>query len=452
MPVQGEKLILGLSALLQLGKRAFAAEDEAAFGFLVVNETHLMTPYRQAVLWRYSKHKTGEVVAVSGSPEPNIRAPYVTWLTRVFSQESMHQHKTPICITAANVKGEEGEAWEHWLPAHGIWAPLISGVGERLGGLLLVKSVPWTDPEIKLIGKLADAYANAWELVMKRARERHGIQWKALFFAHRPWIRIGSVLMIVLICFLPVHQTALAPARVMAMEPAPVRAPMDGIVKQFHIAPNQMVKKGDLLFTLDEAALDNKLAVESKTFDLYQEEYRQILKQSVTDHESRAQKKILEKRMEKQAAEAEGVRILLNRIQVLAPRDGVALFDDVNHWVGKPVLIGERILEVADPKSAELEIHLPVSDAIEIAPDAKVILYPNMDPLNSWLGSVTRIGYNAQEMEGILSYSIKARFMPEREPPRIGLRGTAKIEGRQTTLFFYLFRHPMALLRQRLGL
>ncbi|MFN3077814.1 MAG: hypothetical protein ABT940_13230, partial [Alphaproteobacteria bacterium] len=100
MPVHGEKLILGLSALLQLGKRAFAAEDETAFGFLVVNETHLMTPYRQAVLWRHAGSTAGEVVSVSGSPEASNRAPYIAWLTRVLSREEINQRTTPLCLTA----------------------------------------------------------------------------------------------------------------------------------------------------------------------------------------------------------------------------------------------------------------------------------------------------------------------------------------------------------------
>lgn len=451
MPVHGEKLILGLSALLQLGKRAFAAEDETSFSFLVVNETHLMAPYRQAVLWRYSGENKGEVVAVSGSPEPSTRAPYIAWLNRILNQQAINQAKSPIYITAANVPGEDGEAWEQWLPAQGVWAPLITGLGERLGGLLLVKSVPWTDPEIKLIGKLADSYAHAWELILKRERGR-GLQWERVLSTNQTRIKVGIVLALVLACWLPVQQSVLAPATVVAKEPAPVRVPMDGIVNHFEVTPNQPVKKGDLLFTLDDAALDNKLAVENKTFALFQEEYRQILKQAVTDPQSRTQKRILEKRMEKQSLQTNGVQLLLNRIRVTAPKDGIAIFADANQWLGKPVQTGERILDVADPDAAILEVRIPVSDIIAIEFDAKVTLYPNMDPLNSWSGHVTRIGYDAQEMEGILSYAIKAGFGADIPPPRIGLRGTAKIYGQRTTLFYYLFRHPLALLRQRFGL
>ena len=37
-------------------------------------------------------------------------------------------------------------------------------------------------------------------------------------------------------------------------------------------------------------------------------------------------------------------------------------------------------------------------------------------------------------------------------PPRIGLRGTAKIFGEEVKLFFFLFRKPIIFVRQTLGL
>ena len=41
---------------------------------------------------------------------------------------------------------------------------------------------------------------------------------------------------------------------------------------------------------------------------------------------------------------------------------------------------------------------------------------------------------------------------PGQAPPRIGLRGTAKILGDRVPLALYLFRRPLALLRQSLGI
>ncbi|HCP03708.1 MAG TPA: hypothetical protein DIT61_09365, partial [Pseudomonas sp.] len=37
------------------------------------------------------------------------------------------------------------------------------------------------------------------------------------------------------------------------------------------------------------------------------------------------------------------------------------------------------------------------------------------------------------------------------EPPRVGLRGTAKVYGEKVSIFFYLFRRPITSVRQWLG-
>src|ERR1044071_1945328 len=64
-----------LLALLQLGGRARAAENLAALGFILVNETHQLFEYRQASFWL-----NGSIATVSGVPQVESNAPYVQWL------------------------------------------------------------------------------------------------------------------------------------------------------------------------------------------------------------------------------------------------------------------------------------------------------------------------------------------------------------------------------------
>lgn len=51
---------------------------------------------------------------------------------------------------------------------------------------------------------------------------------------------------------------------------------------------------------------------------------------------------------------------------------------------------------------------------------------------------------------GQLAYRLDARF--DEAPPRIGLRGTAKLFGERAPLALYLLRRPLAGLRQSVGL
>ena len=56
--------LFALSTLMQLIKRARHAATEQELGFVLVNETHALVPYRQAVLWRKSGPDGGKVVAL----------------------------------------------------------------------------------------------------------------------------------------------------------------------------------------------------------------------------------------------------------------------------------------------------------------------------------------------------------------------------------------------------
>ncbi len=449
---QGEKLILGLSAMLQLGKRAFAVKDEQAFGFLAVNETHLMTPYRQAALWSDpAKDKKG-VIAVSGSPDPEKRAPYVTWLNRTLAKiASDNTSPTPVRFHPDHFTGELGESWKQWLPTYGLWVPLVTGQEKRMGGLFLAKAIPWTNAEIKLLTKLAYTYGNAWEAVWLRSRTTF-MGWHRALPSGKSLLTLFFLSGLLYSMWTPIHQTTLAPATIVSTESYPIRSTLDGVIERIHVESNQAVKKGDLLFSLDRALLENRLDVSSKLLSVSKEEYRQAQKMAVWDEESRIKMKILEKQLKKQEAEVKTISIQLQRVEVRSPQDGVVILDDPNLWLGRPVLTGERVLDIANPEKLDMEINMAVGDAIALEPGAKTLLYPNIDPTISLTGTLYRIAYNLHDAEGTMAYRLRANFDDRAAPLRIGMRGVAKLYGKKTTLFLYVFRRPLAATRQWLGL
>jgi len=73
---------LALAALLQLLHRARDAESAVQLGFVMVNETVQLLPYRQAAFWREGVFQ--RIEAVSGLSELDPTAPYIQWLGRVF--------------------------------------------------------------------------------------------------------------------------------------------------------------------------------------------------------------------------------------------------------------------------------------------------------------------------------------------------------------------------------
>ena len=114
--------------------------------------------------------------------------------------------------------------------------------------------------------------------------------------------------------------------------------------------------------------------------------------------------------------------------------------------------IGERLLEIADPNEAELEIWLPVADAITLKPGAEVEFFLNVSPGAPLRAKLRQASYEATVSPAqLLGYRLKATLDDPAHTPRIGLRGTAKIYGESVTLFYYLARRPLAAARQFLG-
>ncbi len=440
--------LLGLASLIQLGKRARSAATIEELGFIAVNETHALVPYRQSALWRRDAKGAGRILALSGTPAIERDAPFALWLERVLAAIDHSDAGAPArVIGAADLPKELGDEWADWLPARALWLPLPGRGGTVLGALFLARDPPWQDSDGRLLVELADIYGHAWA-ALQGGRRR---SWRALLLRdRRKQAAIAAVLFALL--WVPVTQSALAPAEVVPLDPAVVRAPLDGVIEQVVVQPNQEVKPDQLLLTLDPTTVQNRLEVARKALDVAEAEYRQAAQQSLFDEKSRSQLAALQGRLEQRRAEVDYVGSLLDRLSVKADRSGIAVFEDRNDWTGRPVTIGERILTIADPDRAELEIRLSVPDAITLEPGAPVAFFLNVAPERSISAVLRYASYEATPSpDGVLSYRLKASFADGQPPPRIGLKGTAKIYGQRVSLFYFVMRRPLAALRQLVG-
>jgi len=172
--------------------------------------------------------------------------------------------------------------------------------------------------------------------------------------------------------------------------------------------------------------------------------------------QSRAELASLNGKVAERQAELVYIDDLMKRIEVRSPGRGVVVFGDVNDWQGKPVVTGERVALLADPNDAGMLVWLPVPDAINLDEGAEVKLYLQVSPLQPLTGKLSQTSYQAtQSPDGIVAYRLRARFDAlddaQRALARIGLRGTAKIYGSRAPLAYYLFRRPLAGLRELTG-
>lgn len=440
-----------LTALLQLEKEIRQAATTVEIGYVAVNESHRIVGYQQAILWMFRQTGGVHIEAVSGVMKQDRSAPYMMWLKEVVQELAKRENARKASFPVkADLPVELHDGWDEWYPEYMMWCPLISPDGDMIGGMVMSSVEAWPQGQDAIMSRITETIAHAWLSV--EARKRASM--KERFFAALPDKKIQGIVLfsLVALMFLPVSQTVLAPATVIAEAPTIVSAPVDGVIKIISVKPNQQVNKGDLLFTLDDTTMVSRLEVSEKSLQVVRADYLRAAQKAFSDSASKGQLSMLEAQVEEKKADVEYNRALLDRIQVRAEQAGIIIFTDSNDWLGRPLATGEKVMTLANPEKTEVEAWVPVADAISLDKDAEVRIFLNTDPVNPLDATLYQASYEAElTPEGVLAFRIKASFNAEGRP-RVGLKGTAKIYGEKVSLFYYLMRRPLAAARQFLGL
>ncbi len=435
------------SVFLQLEEASRRAETTPALFYTIVNDLRRIVDYSFAAL------VVGSVVddevsigAVSGVATLDYDTPLIRWLTKVTGQIACRPDAATFHrVVPPSVSEQDRAEWAEWSSPHVLWCPLVTTNGHHLGTVWLARDWPWEDGEIMLLERLCACFAYSW-MALGGGKPRT-VSKKQL---KKSVLVAAGILLLALA--VPVSQSALAPVEIVATEPQVMAAPIDGVVARFLVKPNQKVEAGQPLFELDDTTLRNQAAVAERTLGVAQAELRQAVQGAFADRKQAGQMALLDAQVRLKTTELDYAKAMLARVTVKAQQAGVAVFTDANDWIGRPVVTGQRILQIADPKRVEARIALPVRDAIALEPGDRIDLFLDNDPLGRLSAHLTTASFEAdQTPTGVTAYRLTAEIEEGQPIPRIGLQGTANIHGRSVPVLLYLFKRPLTALRQWLG-
>jgi len=426
--------------------------------FSLANEVYQLFPYTQSYLWRMKTGKS-RLTTVSGLAKLGEDSPLTTWLHRLgrwlADQFDNDETVQPRFVQVGDIPEPLRDGWREWLPEFLYVQPVVprkqkteDASPTMLGFVAYAIDQAPSDRTQDIANRVVTAYADAW------------LGFSAESALHRPlrrWLGWAVAAVVVAVLFVPVRLSVLAPAEIVGLDAVAVNAPMDGVIKQFAVSPNQAVKKDQLLYTLDDTTLRNRREIAIRQLDIARADALAAQQKSFSDEASRADLASLAGAVAEKQAELALVEEMLARIEVRSPGNGVAVFTDINDWQGKPVSTGERVMLLANPEQAGLLIWLPVPDAINLEPGAQIKTYLQVAPLSPLPAQLFETSYQAVPSPlGVQSYRLRARFgeleASQEQLARIGLKGTAKIYGERAALGYYLFRRPLAALRRMTGL
>jgi hypothetical protein len=436
-----------MATLLDLERRARNAQSIAELGFVMVNDSFRLFEFRQALLLgrlrRGRRH-----FAVSGLAEANEDAAFAVWAKALLRHLDALLDRSCRTITAADVPERLAAEWGDWLPTHLVLIPLTNR-GLDLGMLAFGRDAAASDPELRLLGVLSDAYAHAWEASLHGRR----IVLKDLRSSWRRIAAVFAVLVVGALGFVQVPITVLAQAQVVPRDSAILRSPIDAVIEDVVVHPNEAVIAGQPLVRFDGRRISSQLEAARLAVVAAETELQQTRQLALSDPAARLRVPVLQGQLDLRRSEVGFLEQQQERLTVVSPAAGIAIFQNRSEMIGQPITIGERLLEVADPTQVRVEIWLAVADAIALEPHAQIRLFLNVDPGAAINGTVEFMSYiPTPGPEGLASYRILADLTGSHPMLRSGLQGTARIYGERVSLAYYVFRRPLAAARISLGL
>ena len=263
------------AVILDIEKKARDATREDELKFTIVNNTHKLINYQQAILF----DQFGKVVAVSGTSSFDFNSPFIFWVTKN-CRKLLQKIEKPQEVNPNNYENITGSDWKDWLPNFGYFIPLWSPIHGCMGTLFLSRGERFNEEERELLSIICESYGYCLGTFRKsdlisNFRERKLIV-KVLIFA-----------VIVIGLLIPVPLSVLAPSEIVAINPSIVRAPIDGVVEKILVKANQSVRKGEVLFLMDSLVQRNELQIARKILTSLKLQYAQLARQALSDRNSK---------------------------------------------------------------------------------------------------------------------------------------------------------------------
>ena len=439
-----------LAIILKLETEIRSQTSEEELGFHSVNATRQLLNQRQAFVFK--SRNDGKSFAMFGASSLDAidrMSPFVRAMEHALSDAAFNgaNKVTQAVVLPSGPVTEQNEQGGNFPFKHAIWAPMHLHNGTCFGGLLFCHEEIWSDNSVTIADRLGKMYGYAWNAVVGKKR----LQKKSLIRRLMPAL-IGVALLGA--GAIKVPQTIVAPAEIIAKEAGIIAAPIRGVLRHVLVQNEQSVSRGQLLIEYDDAALRSDLEVANRKVNVANARLQRAEQLSFTDPDAKSEIVVLQSELELRRAEQQFAQYRLDQSKIQASETGIALIEDSDHWRGRSVEIGERILSIAKQDQIELRIDLALSDAIALKEGAKIRVFLDVDPLNSYSGRLVSSDFNATATKsGELAYKTYAKFDDSQptESLRIGLRGAAQIYGEDVRLAFLIFRRPIGAFRQFFG-
>ncbi|MDO8344464.1 MAG: efflux RND transporter periplasmic adaptor subunit [Cellvibrio sp.] len=265
------------------------------------------------------------------------------------------------------------------------------------------------------------ASASVWRGVKQRLAQRLSRwlgedSWRGKLIA-------GTLLMFVVVLFVPVEYRLSADASLQTTEKHWVVAPQDGYLGKVLVRPGDAVTKGAPLAQLN----DEDLRLERRKLASQVQQYRQAYDTALANS-LRVEAAIASAQMEQASIQLRLIDQQLERTQLVAPMDGIIVSDDISQTQGAPVKQGDLLFEVAAATGFLVQLFVDERDiaAVQVGQEGEVKLtsLPN-ELFTLRVKTITPI---SEVREGRNYFRVDAALVTESAALRPGMSGSGKLQ------------------------
>ena len=427
--------------------KAGALQSRKELIFFILNETIRYTPYNRAMLWEFPGR--ARCLGVSGHAVFDEKSPVLS--ERGSLIDALDAHTELLLLSAELFPDDMKDQWSNVQQEHSgtsvLWCPLIWD-GQVVAGLWLERwgAGVWNSPDQELIRPLIMAYASAWRPYL---RSRTGL--RGIIRKRRTRLAVSGVF-IALLFFVRIPLRIVAPCEVVPKDPVVVAAPLDGVIDRVLVHPGDLVESGQLLFSYDKEIPLQDLKVARQQVRLIWSDLERARAEAFRSAESKQLVALLETRLEQEQSQLELSESYAQRLDVTAAETAVIMMGDPGEWTGRPVAVGEKVLQLIDPERSKLMIWLPQDDKIAFDEKQQVRVILNAHALHT---QYAMLSYQAQHAEmspaGYSAFLAEADWVSVPDGVQMGLKGHAVLYGKKVSLAYWLFRRPLAAIRVWIG-
>lgn len=202
-----------------------------------------------------------------------------------------------------------------------------------------------------------------------------------------------------------------------------VVAPFDGYVASAQARAGQVVKKGEVLASLD----DRDMRLEVERWQSQQSQYARQM-QDAQAQRNLAQIQIAMAQARQAAAQRRLSESMLSRTRVEAPFDGVIVLGDLSQSLGSAVRKGQTLFEIAPLDSYRIILQVEESDIGHVGVGQKGQLMVTALPGQTFPFTVQLVTPVAQTADGLNMFRVEARLDEHTDRLRPGMEGIGKVD------------------------